>query len=511
MYILVMETSTSSAKALLYNKETKTYQVAKQALHKSFSHGENQRGRHDAKKVFDQTLALAKDLIVDERGLRDNEELGLPVDKIVYVTTWHSLLFLNGQLNPIEPLYLWSFGMDKSLIGKSGSVDQDLMKSYEKRTGCNLSAIYPFWKLYLGLDHGGCKNAAYIGDQSSYGIHVLTGHFVVSPMIASGSGVYNPVLKDYDDELLDYIGVKRSQLPLIVSDARTYQVQKSIAKYLGVSRSARVATGLSDGGMNQIYGEAVLKTFSEDLRGVTISVGTSGAIRAGLKDFTFQKGMWCYEVSDHYVLGGAIGGAGNSLNWIKETLFPDQSFQDIENRILARGLSTDYTYLPFDYGERNPGFYSKGPTGLYDPGGRKVNLSQLKENCYKSQAHRLDVYDKVYLALMEGVVYNLYQCYQLMEDILGHKLQFHLSGGIIKSKVWSGMLCNLFGCHMVMDHMEHASLFGGLLRGLDDQDELAGFLRAREYESISPDSLENKRLLKGYRRYMDLYRERGHV
>ncbi len=511
MYILVMETSTSSAKALLYNKEKKTYQVATQALRKSFSHGENYHNRHDAQKVFDQTLVLAKGLIERERKVGNSEALPLPVDKIVYVTTWHSLILLDRSFNPLTPIYLWSFGMEKPVIGNIEKSDPDLKESFEKRTGCNLSAIYPFWKLYLGLDEGHGIEAAYIGDQSSFGTRLLTGHFVINPMMASGSGFYNPELKDYDDDLLDHIGVKRSQLPPIVSDETTYQVQKSVADYLGISPLSRVSTGVSDGGMNQIYGEAVLKTFSSELTGVTISVGTSGAIRAGLKQFQFQKGMWCYELSDHYVLGGAIGGAGNSLNWIKEILFPNESFVDIEKRILARGLTTDYTYLPFDYGERNPGFYSHGPSGFYDQYGCKIDICQLKENCYKSEAHRLDVYDKVYLALMEGVVYNLYQCYLLMKGVLGHGLQYHLSGGIIKSKLWSGMLCSMFGCHMVMDHMEHASMFGGLLRGLDDKDDLTGFLSGRDYEKIGPDLFENERLLKGYRRYMDLYKERGHV
>ncbi len=510
MYILVMETSTSSAKVLLYNKEEKTYQVAMEALHKSFSHGEGRISQHNAKYVFEQTLDLARSLITSELLKQDPSRQELALEKIVYVTTWHSMVFLDREFSPLSPVYLWSYKMEESVFSNLLEADMDLKESYEAKTGCNLTPIYPFWKLYLSMDKGLSKKVPYIGDQSSYGMYQLTGQFLVNPMMASGSGFYNLNKKDYDDDLLKRVGINRCQLPTVVDDRNTYKVHKQIADYLHVSSSALVCTSVSDGGMNQIYGEAVLKKFSKK-NGITISVGTSGAIRGGLQEPYPYKGLWCYELSDHYVLGGAIGGAGNILNKIKDSLFPDQSFEEIEKRITNRGLMTDYIYLPFDYGERNPGFFSSGPSGLYDANNHKVEFDKLKEICYKSEACKLEIYDKVYLALMEGVAFNLYQCFQLMEEALGDQVLFHLSGGIIKSRLWSGLVCNLFGYDMLIDRMEHASLFGGLIKGLDGKQGFNEFLLGQTFEKIEPDLTARKELVKRYIKYKNLYKERRHV
>jgi gluconokinase len=62
---------------------------------------------------------------------------------------------------------------------------------------------------------------------------------------------------------------------------------------------------------------------------------------------------------------------------------------------------------------------------------------------------------------MEGVLFNVRQCYDELCRIGGVPQKIKLSGGIANSKVWTQMCCDIFGREMELSPQQQASLMGG--------------------------------------------------
>lgn len=487
MYTLVLETSTSSAKALLYNQETKTYQVLQEELDKSFCHGEKIVVSHDAEGVFMQTMQLGRAIILNEKQ-NSNDEVN--IKELVFVTTWHSLLFLDeklqvsgGDLQAVSETFLWSY--------QTGQPHLKEFPDYHQRTGCNHSAIYPYMKLIdsgkLGLGEKSLDLTEYkIGDQASFSIHRLTGAFVTSHMMASGTGLYNLRRKDYDTELMDFIDIDRDRLPNIVDVSWRGELKLEWQSYLGIGNDCLVSAGYSDGGMNQLSSGG----FRKDV--ISISIGTSGAIRTLVDSVDhLPYGLWTYNLGETYIQGAATSGAGKVLDHYRQVFWPLESADSVEDKLDGLSHVEDILFLPFIFGERNPGFMTEGPDGFY------IHKS---ETCKKLDDINEADYDKLYLCVMEGILFNLYQCYELFDEKIRNSARVKLSGGITRSRTWRQMLCNIFGRPVEIEEVEHASLIGAI-RLLDGGESSVSYM-------LKPDQIAHDKHMKKYRKYMEVYGKR---
>ncbi len=302
-----------------------------------------------------------------------------------------------------------------------------------------VNAIYPYFKL-LHLKDRGVDPATHIAsDQGSYNFHRLTGQCATTECVASGTGLLDITLKEFDPELMGDLGITLDNLGQLVPYDRWSPLSRAGADLLDLPSGIPVVPANADGGLTQI-GSGALRD------GVmTLSVGTSGAMRLTTPSPLLSPGheTWCYLAPQGWLSGAATSGACNCVDWFRHSLSAKpSSYRDLDNGIQDR-VNTP-VFLPFLSGERCPGWDDE----------RSGGFSGLKP---------WHTYQDMYLGVLEGVLFNLLQCYGSIVELNGEPETVMLSGGILKSALWTQMCANIFGRTLVSCHVEQSSLLGGAM------------------------------------------------
>lgn len=467
MHILVLEASTTSAKAMLYNTEDGTFDVKV----KAYTGNYDDVTIHKAENVYQQMIALGRDLAA-----------GKKIDMISLGGTWHSLTLCDKNMVPVTPVYLWSY-TGAAEVCKELRKDSAYVKNFYKKTGCMVNAIYPFFKLLLLKKQGYDLKDYYIMGQGTYNNYRMTGKRVITQCLASGTGLLNTHTKQFDPEILAEAGITADQLSEVVDYTKTFPLTEEAAELLGVEAGIPVVPTNSDGGLNQVGVGAVNEGVA------TFSVGTSGAIRLTTPEpiLPDEPSTWCYMSPKAHLSGAATNGCCNCIDWFKTKMFgPEVSYADIEKGIEDR--ETTPVFLPFLFGERCPGWNDERTGGF-----------MLVRPYHKS--------NDLYRAVQEGVLYNLYHCYKTLSELNGVPKRIKFSGGILHSKEWTQMCADIFQTELEVDDNEHGSLLGGAVLAM----ELLGVIRdVKDYDPapakiIYPNPEMADFYAKKFARYMDCY------
>ncbi len=421
MKILVLESSTTSVKAMVYDTDSQQTQVISQKHTKT--NADADAGTHDAKTVYEDLISLGRQLTKTES-----------IDAIALSTTWHSLLLGDGTKEPISPVYLWSNLVAASLCQQLRQ-DQEYVKNYQERTGCIVNASYPYFKLKAMQP---IKQDIYIMDQGAYLNWKFTQAYVTSESMASGSGLYNIESRDYDMQLLDSLEVCKEQLPKIVKNNRVFSLSQTAANALHIEPGIPVMLANPDGGLNQIGADATNHEV------MTLSVGTSGALRISTQQaYGAKKGLWSYRSPRTWLLGTATSGACNCVDWFKDVFCEHRySYAELEAKIeIEHALQSSPIFLPFLFGERCPGW------------------NMMRRGGFENLHHSHDV-GACYYSVLEGVLFNLYQGYERLVEVVGEPKVIELSGGILHSPIWQQMCADIFGHPMVINTTKDMSMVG---------------------------------------------------
>ncbi len=426
---------------------------------------------HDAENVYRNVMRLGREV-----------SLGKKVEMIALGVTWHSLLLCDKNMRSATPVYLWSYTGAAGLCRELRS-DPEYVKHFYHKTGCMVNAIYPYFKLMHLRKTGYDLKNYYIMGQGTYNCYRMTGKRVITPCMASGTGLLNIHTRQFDRELLEELGIAEEQLSELVDYRQTFPLTGEAAKLLGVEPGIPVIPANSDGGLNQVGVGAMEEGV------MTFSVGTSGAIRLTTDRpiIPEQPGTWCYLSPKAWLSGAATNGCCNCIDWFKKGVYGSKvSYEEIERGISDR--ETTPVFLPFLYGERCPGWDDERTGGFlgvqpwHGPG-------------------------DLYRAVQEGVLFNLYQCYKMLSGLHGVPKKIKFSGGILHSEEWTQMCADIFQAELEVDGNEHGSLLGGAILAM----ELAGILedvrdfRPKPVRVVLPDREKACFYEQKYERYLDCY------
>lgn len=467
MKILALESSTTSAKAMVYDTDTKDFQV--ESVPYVLSRPDVTM--HDAKEVFEQTAYLGKKICK-----------GKKIDLISLSGTWHSLMLCNEDMEPQTPIYLWSH-TGAADICKELRRDKSYVDYFYQKTGCMVNAIYPVFKMKhlkrLGYE---LEHYRFVG-QGTYNTYRLTGEWVVTDGIVSGTGLLNIHSKTYDADILQENGIRLDQIPKIISYKDVLKLNDVGAVLLGLPPGIPVIATNPDGGLNQVGAGAAKEGV------MSFSVGTSGALRLSTSApmLPEKPGTWCYLSPKSWLSGAAISGCCNCIDWFKDKYFHNNlSYSEMEAGCV--NIEDSPVFLPFLFGERCPGWDDERKGGFYG---------------LKSEHTLFDAYR----GIQEGILFNLYQCYDELIALNGKPKKVMLSGGIIRSRIWTQMCADIFRTDMTIDEVEHSSLIGSVALGM----ELLGILAdAKEFESnytrvIHPNPKMEKIYEEKYQHYLYWY------
>jgi gluconokinase len=472
MLCLVLESSTASAKAMLYDLKSGDYRVQIEPYPAMGASGEQ-----DPDVVLDTLCRVGRMICENEKGIAF----------IALGSTWHSLLLCDRDMHPATPVYQWTY-TGASDICRDLRKDDTFVDWYYRRTGCMVNAIYPYFKLLHLLDRGVDPGTHIVSDQGSYNLHRLTGQLATTECLASGTGLMDITLKEFDPELMGDLGITLDNLGQLVPYDGSFPLSRSGADLLDLPSGIPVLPANADGGLTQI-GSGALRD------GVmTLSVGTSGAMRltTAAPLLSARHETWCYLAPKGWLSGAATSGACNCVDWFRHSLSAmPPSYRDLEKGIRDRRNTP--VFLPFLAGERCPGWDDE----------RSGGFAGLKP---------WHTYHDMYLGVLEGVLFNLYQCYGSIVELNGQPETVMLSGGILKSPFWTQMCADVLGRPLVSCPVEQSSLLGGamicaeqagVLSGLEDYRPSTGTL-------ISPDPGATTLYEAKFARYLEAYRGSAH-
>jgi len=421
MQVLVLEASTSSAKAMLY--DDKKGIIAHNSL--PYSKEICDVETHDAEGVYKALLKVGRE-IADGRD----------VCAVALGGAWHSVLLCDSALRPVSRTYTWAYTSAMDTAGRMRE-DKEEVRNYYNRTGCMVHAIYPAFKLLYFKEKGENLQDKKIIGEGSYIFYRLTGEFKVSQSMASGSGLLNTHTLDWDEDVLNMLDIRREQLPELCGCEMTSDLGNEAAKALGIKHGIPVVTAHPDGALNQVGAGALTPGI------MTLSVGTSAALRMAFdRPVLHEKsGTWCYYAPGHWLCGSATSGATNCVDWFLKKVHGNRlNFKDLECE-MEKAKGEPPIFLPFLYGERCPGWHDDRLGGFMD-----VNGGHETGHLYK--------------ALLEGILFNLYQCYSMLAKIGGEPDVIRLSGGILKLRAWTQMLADIWQRDIECSDMEQASMLG---------------------------------------------------
>lgn len=105
-------------------------------------------------------------------------------------------------------------------------------------------------------------------------------------------------------------------------------------------------------------------------------------------------------------------------------------------------------FLPFLFGERCPGWNDEREGGFV----RILPRHKLPD---------------LYLAVQEGILFNLYHCYRILSEVNGCPTHIRFSGGILHSEQWTQMCADIFQRELEVNRNEHGSLLGGAVLAME--------------------------------------------
>lgn len=361
---------------------------------------------------------------------------------VTLCTVWHSVLGVDKDDNAVTPFLLWA---DSRCAKEAEELKQNLNESdYHARTGCFLHPNFLPAKL-LWFRRNFPEIAKKVHRWLSFGeyLHLkLLGTTACSISMASGTGLFNHAVNDWDEEILRTIGISREQLSPI-TDFEPLPISRPSPLVPHPLLSALWFPALGDGACSNIGCGAV------EPETAALMVGTSSVMRVMTTEENVKPpfGLWHYRADrKHHLIGGAQSNGGVVFQWLTETLkLPD----DWEAQIAAmqpdeHGL----TVLPFLLGERAPEWDASVPSAVIGIRLHHTSLHLMR-------------------AFMEAVALRMALIHQLVKRAVPTVNRIIATGGaLVRSQVWTQMFADALGQPITLCLEPEASARGAAIMAL---------------------------------------------
>jgi xylulokinase len=302
----------------------------------------------------------------------------------------------------------------------------------------------------------------------------LTGDLAMDKADGSGTMLFDLNKRNWSAEVLDVLGIPSEWLPL------TFEGQEVTG---GVSAEAADVTGLRlgtpvvAGGGDQAAQAVGVGAIRPGI--VALTLGTSGVVFAPTESCLIEPEgrlhAFCHAVPDRWHLMGVMLSAAGSLQWHRDTLAPNVSFDELMSEAaVAPPGSEGLIFLPYLSGERTP-----YPDPLARGAWVGLTLRHKRNHLTRS--------------VLEGVAFGLKDSFALIQGAgLGAIEQVRVSGGGAKSALWRQILADVLGAELVTVNTTEGAAYGaailaGVGCGAWPDVETACSNLIRIVERVSPD------------------------
>lgn len=329
----------------------------------------------------------------------------------------------------------------------------------------------------------------------------LTGEFATEVSDASGMQFMDIPARKWSDEVLDKLGIDKSWLgELYESQEVSGKVNKQAAELTGLKEGTPVVGGGGDQAAGAV-GNGIVKPGV-----ISSTIGTSGVVFAYTDKVSIDpKGRvhtFCHAVPNTWHVMGVTQGAGLSLKWFRDNFC-------IEEKRVAEQMDIDPYVLMDQEAEK----VEAGCNGLlylpYMMGERTPHLDPNAKGVFFGLSAKHEKRDMI-RAVMEGVVYSLRDCLEIIKEMGVDVSEVRASGGGGKSRLWRQMQADVFGTDITtINSSEGPALGAALLAGVgvgvyeSVPQACDAVIKVKSRQSADP-SL-NERYSKFYKIYKQLY------
>lgn len=481
---LGIDISTTGAKALLMNQEGEVVSSATTPLSLS-----TPRPLWSEQEPEDWWQAVAASV---RQALLKASVSGEAVSAVGLTGQMHGLVLLDEQKQTLRPAILWNdqrcadeCDEIRAIIGRQRLI---------QITGNDALTGFTAPKIVWVKNHEPeiFARARHVLLPKDFIRFKLTGGTAMDKADGSGTMLFDLKSRNWSSEILDALGIPSEWMPPTFEGQEvTGQVNSHAAKATGLRAGTPVVAGGGDQAAQAVGVGAVRPGI------VALTLGTSGVVFASTESCLIEPEgrlhAFCHAIPDRWHLMGVMLSAAGSLQWYRDTLAADTSFDELMTEAaVAPPGSEGLIFLPYLSGERTP---------YPDPFARGawVGLTLRHKRGHLTRS------------VLEGVAFGLKDCFDLIQGAgLGAIEQVRVSGGGAKSALWRQILADVLGAELVMvNAIEGAAYGGAILAGVGcgawpDVDTACSNL-IRIVEQVAPDQ---KRLaLYGlmHEQYKELY------
>ncbi len=420
--VLALDIGTSSVRSALFDSAARPFPGSKAARSYRVRHSLDRAAELDPAVL----LRASKHCLRQTRRCLTNDR---PV-AIAGSCFWHSLLGLDRTGQPLTPIYTWADARcapDAARLRER--VDE---RAIQQRTGCMLRAS--FWPAKLAwlrrTEPRLFRRVARWVSPAEWIFEEIFEARRCSHSMASGTGLYDLARRNWDEELTDFLGLRKEQLGSLGD--KLEQRPGTIFAAIGDGAAGNLGSGATHPGV------------------VAINVGTSAAVRTiAPRKVRLPFGLFRFAI-DHQrdLLGGAVSNAGNLRAWmLREFRLPDDN--RVIEKLLRRGSAgaDGLTILPFWVEER-------APTWPETLAGTVLGLNQVTTAA------------DLLVATLNAVCGRLAEILERLEEATGRARTIVVSGGIQQSPASLQLLADSLGRDLEVCADQEASLRGAAVHAL---------------------------------------------
>lgn len=477
-YVVAIDVGTSSCRAVLFTEDLR--EVASSSKEYDIFSPRPGFAEQDPEELLGATMQVIGD-VISSSGVDKSE-----IKALSWAAVMHSFIALDKGKRPLTNAWIWA-DLRSTIYADKLREKGDF---FYQKSGCPIHPMYwPAKITCLKTEYPQIwQQTAHLVSLKEYMIYRLSGQLVSDKSIAAATGILNIHNLEWDQDILNELGVDRQVLSPAVEPVYAVEgLLPEIADQLGLLPTTPIVVGSSDGTLSNLGSGAVTPGV------MALMVGTSGAIRVVTDKprLHSQGSTWCYYLAERkWVAGGATNNGGNVLKWFRDVLedgevgYGDISELAAQSRPGANGLM----FLPFLAGERSPHWNSDARGTLFG-----MSISHTKADIAR--------------AMKEGVAFQIYSVYRALTEISGVPEELRATGGLTKSPIWLQIFADIFGRPLDIPDFVEGSAFGAAALGLYATGKLKKLEEIQQLITIGRQVEPNMENHKLYQEIYELNRE----
>jgi xylulokinase len=480
---LGIDISTTGAKALVIDRQGEVVGSATTSL--SLSTPRPLWSEQDPADWWDAVVRSVRQAVLESKLSGEISAIGL-------TGQMHGLVLLDQENIPLRPAILWN---DQRCAAECDEIRTRVGKHrLIQITGNDALTGFTAPKILWVRNHEPeiFARARHILLPKDYIRLKLTGRLAMDKADGSGTMLFDLKRRNWSPDILDALAIPDEWLPPTFEGPETTgNVTQDAATTTGLNVNIPVVAGGGDQAAQAVGVGAVRPGI------VALTLGTSGVVfastQASLVEPEGRLHAFCHALPDRWHLMGVMLSAAGSLQWYRDTLAPNTSFDELmaEAADVPAG-SEGLIFLPYLSGERTP-----HPDPLARGGWVGLTLRHKRGHLTR--------------AILEGVAFGLNDGFGLIKGAgLGDIQQIRVSGGGAKSLLWRQILADVLGAELVTVNTTEGAAYGAaILAGVGsgawpDVDSACSSL-VKTIDRVTPDSKRDRLYEPMYQQYRELY------